>query len=122
MWKLRISSITSTIALAAIPIVSLTSSGNNFIDFQALESQRFAIYDSYVTNTNSSNDSVISFNSSISSLERGIVKSPVLINEIAEIFFGEMRFLTPEENERKIKMYKKMSTVVSGVNFFDWLC
>lgn len=31
----------------------------------------------------------------------------------------EMRFLTPEENERKIKMYKKMSTVVSGVNFFD---
>lgn len=116
---MRISSITSTIALAAIPIVSLTSSGNNFIDFQALESQRFAIYDSYVTNTNSSNDSVISFNSSISSLERGIVKSPVLINEIAEIFFGEMRFLTPEENERKIKMYKKMSTVVSGVNFFD---
>ena len=36
-----------------------------------------------------------------------------------EVPFGEMRYLTPEENARKRNMYRKMSTAVEGVNFFD---
>lgn len=36
-----------------------------------------------------------------------------------ECLFGEMRYLTPEENEQKINMYRKMSTIVEGISFSE---
>lgn len=38
---------------------------------------------------------------------------------IAENIFGEMRHLTPEENEKKRNMYLNMSEPVDGISFFD---
>ena len=32
---------------------------------------------------------------------------------------SNMRYLTPEENKELKEIYNKMSTVVSGINFFD---
>jgi hypothetical protein len=45
----------------------------------------------------------------------------MIMNNVANEFFGEMRYLTPEENERKKEMYRKMSTNVDGTGFNDWL-
>lgn len=45
--------------------------------------------------------------------------SETLIQSLAQDLFGNMRSLTQEENEQKNEMYRKISTVVEGVNFFD---
>jgi hypothetical protein len=41
------------------------------------------------------------------------------LNNIAYELFGEMRYLTPEENEKKQNMYRGMSTVISDIKLFD---
>lgn len=43
------------------------------------------------------------------------------MNDIAYELFGEMRHLTPEENEKKKEMYRKMSTAVEETGFYNWL-
>ena len=119
MLKLKINSITSTIALAAISFATLTSSGGNNFDSHLFESQKIAIYEPFISNSNSSNSFGNPLNSSLLSYGKDVKKSNVLNEKIANEIFGEMRYLTPEENARKRNMYRKMSTAVDGVNFFD---
>lgn len=40
--------------------------------------------------------------------------------DVAHEIFGEMRCLTPEENARKLNMYREMSTI-SDNNYYNWL-
>jgi hypothetical protein len=41
------------------------------------------------------------------------------LNNIAYELFGSMRYLTPEENERKKEMYRNMSTAINETELFD---
>ena len=48
-------------------------------------------------------------------------KEPLILNEkISDEVFGEMRYLTSEENAEKLKMYRSISTVVAETSFFDY--
>ena len=65
MLKLKISSITSTLALAAISLATLTTSGGNHLDSFLFETDKAAIYEPYIGNANSSELSMDSLNSSL---------------------------------------------------------
>lgn len=119
MFKLKISSITTTFALAAIYVATLTSSGGMNMDFQVLEPERIVLYEPYIGNTNLSEPYLTQINSSVLSYGKNVNNSPVLIENISNELFGEMRYLTPEENKKKMDMYRKMSTIVEGVSFFE---
>ena len=41
------------------------------------------------------------------------------LNNIAYELFGSMRYLTPEENEKKRNMYRKMSIAINETELFD---
>ena len=107
MLKLKISSITSTLALAAISLATLTTSGGNHLDSFLFETDKAAIYEPYIGN------------SSLFSYTEEQKDSTALNERISIEVFGEMRHLTPEENARKLEMYRSMSTVVAGASFFD---
>lgn len=119
MLKLKINSITSTIALAAISIATLTSSSGNRFDPQLFDSQKVAIYEPFIGNTNSSNSFGVPLNSSLLSYGKDVNHSHVLIENLSNEIFGEMRYLSPEENTKKLNMYRKISTTVDGASFFD---
>ena len=119
MLKLKISSITSTLALAAISLATLTTSGGNHLDSFLFETDKAAIYEPYIGNANSSELSMDSLNSSLFSYTVEQKESTALNERISIEVFGEMRHLTPEENARKLEMYRSMSTVVAGASFFD---
>jgi hypothetical protein len=42
------------------------------------------------------------------------------MDNAAHKIFGDMRYLTPEENERKKEMYRKMSTAVTDSDSMDF--
>lgn len=119
MLRLKINSITSTIALAAISFATLTSSGGNNFNPHLFDSPKIAIHEPFINNSNSSNSLVTSLNSSLLSYGKDVKKSNILNEDISNEIFGEMRYLTPEENTKKLNMYRKISTVVEGVSFFD---
>lgn len=49
------------------------------------------------------------------------IKESLTLNEkISDEVFGEMRYLTSEENAEKLKMYRSISTVVAETSFFDY--
>lgn len=48
-----------------------------------------------------------------------INNSPALIEKISYELFGKMKYLTPEENAKKMDMYRQMSITVSDISFFD---
>ena len=48
-----------------------------------------------------------------------INNSQALIEKISYELFGKMRYLTPEENAKKMDMYRQMSITVSDISFFD---
>ncbi|MCQ2514761.1 MAG: hypothetical protein MJ089_06715 [Ruminococcus sp.] len=116
---MKLNSITSTVAIAAIYIATLSSSNGTNLDLQLLEQDITPIYEQYIHNANVSIPAVIPNNSSMVSYDKQLIKKNALIEDISNEIFGEMRYLTPEENEKKIDMYRKMSTVVEGASFFD---
>ena len=119
MLELKISSITSTLALAAISLATLTTSGGNHLDSFVFDTGKAAIYEPYIGNSNSSEILMTSLNSSLFSYHKDLKNQTVLNEKISNEVFGEMRYLTPEENARKLKMYRSMSTAVAGASFFD---
>lgn len=45
----------------------------------------------------------------------------MIMSNVAHEVFGYMRCSTPEENERRKDMYRRMSTTVDETGFHDWL-
>ena len=119
MLKLKSNSITSTIALAAISLATLSTSGGNNLDSLMLDTEKTAIYEPYIGNSNSSNFSMGSLSSSLFLFPEDEKESTALNEKITNEVFGKMRHLTSEENARKLEMYRSMSTVVAGASFFD---
>lgn len=116
---MKSSSITSTIALAAISLATLTSSGESNFNPHIFDLPKIAIYEPLITNNNLSNFFETPLNSSWLSYGKSVKKPNALNERISEEIFGEMRYLTPEENTKKLNMYRRMSTAIQGASFFD---